>query len=137
MKRYLLDTAPQSAYVLGRPTAVALVSPWVARQEATTSVLVQAEAIEYFQGLADYRRSRARLLRVLNSIYPITIPLPIRERYGTIRRQMRPPQGPGLIGDIDTFIAATAFEFRLTLVTVDSDFTRVPGLDVMLVSLKP
>ena len=137
MTRYLLDTGPLSAYVLGRPTAVALVSPWVMRREATTSVLAHAEAIEYFQGFGDYRRSKVRLLRVLNSIYPLTIPMPVRERYGMVRRQLRPPHGPGLIGEVDTFIAATALEFGLTLVTIDSDFTRVSGLDVMLVSLKP
>ena len=137
MKRYLLDTAPLSAYVLGRPSAVALVAPWVARQVATTSVLAHAEAIEYFQGLAYYSRSRVRLFRVLNTIYPIMLPISVRERYGMVRRQLRPPHGPGIIGDIDTLIAATALEFGLTVVTTDSDFTRVPGLDVMLVSLKP
>jgi hypothetical protein len=33
--------------------------------------------------------------------------------------------------------AATALALDMTLVTTDSDFTRVPGLDVMLVTLKP
>jgi predicted nucleic acid-binding protein len=41
---------------------------------------------------------------------------------------MRPPYGSGLIGDIDTLIAATALHYGLTLVTTDSDFTRVPDL---------
>ena len=40
------------------------------------------------------------------------------------------PYGPGLIGDIDTLIAATALHYGLTLVTTDSDFTRVPGLQL-------
>jgi predicted nucleic acid-binding protein len=40
--------------------------------------------------------------------------------------------GPGLIGDIDTLIAATALAYDLTLVTTDSDFTRVPQLHLML-----
>ena len=44
---------------------------------------------------------------------------------------MRPPYGPGLIGDIDTLIAATAREHRLTVVTIDGDYTRVPSLSVM------
>jgi PIN domain len=44
----------------------------------------------------------------------------------------RPPYGPGLIGDIDTLIAATALEYDLTLVTTDSDFVRVPGLNLIL-----
>jgi len=44
---------------------------------------------------------------------------------------LRPPHGPGLIGDIDTLIAATALVYDLTLVTTDCDFTRVPQLHVM------
>jgi predicted nucleic acid-binding protein len=44
---------------------------------------------------------------------------------------LRPPHGPGLIGDIDTLIAATALVYDLTLVTTDNDFTRVPQLHVM------
>ena len=35
---------------------------------------------------------------------------------------------PGHIGDIDTVTAATASYYRLTLVTTDSDFARVPDL---------
>lgn len=54
------------------------------------------------------------------------------QRYAALRRQLRPPYGPGLIGDIDTLIAATALEYELALVTTDSDFTRVPGLSLLL-----
>jgi len=35
---------------------------------------------------------------------------------------------PRLIGDINTVIAANASYCRLTLVTTDSDFARVPDL---------
>lgn len=45
---------------------------------------------------------------------------------------MRAPYGTGLIGDIDTLIAATALERNLTVVTIDADFQRVPGLNVLL-----
>ena len=34
---------------------------------------------------------------------------PIMEQYADFRRAMRPPQGTGLIGDVDTLIAATAY----------------------------
>ncbi len=56
------------------------------------------------------------------------------ERYAEIRRVMRPPHGPGLIGDIDTLIATTALDNGLTLVTTDSDFKRVPDLSIMYIS---
>lgn len=34
------------------------------------------------------------------------------------------PHGLGLIGDVDTLIAATALEHWLTIVTLDGDFAR-------------
>jgi predicted nucleic acid-binding protein len=49
-----------------------------------------------------------------------------------IRRKLRPPHGKGLIGDIDTLIAATALERNLTVVTTDTDFQRVSGLKILL-----
>jgi predicted nucleic acid-binding protein len=48
---------------------------------------------------------------------------------------MRPPYGPGLIGDIDTLIAATALVHRLTVITLDHDFERVPGLSVTVLAI--
>jgi predicted nucleic acid-binding protein len=67
-------------------------------------------------------------------VSPYLLTYPIMARYAQLRRQLRPPNGPGLIGDIDTLIAATALERNLTLVTTDSDFQRVPGLQTMLVA---
>lgn len=57
----------------------------------------------------------------------------VMERYAELRRMMRPPHGLGLIGDVDTLIAATALERNLTVVTIDTDFQRIPGLQVMLI----
>jgi predicted nucleic acid-binding protein len=54
----------------------------------------------------------------------------ILERYADIRRQLRPPHGPGLIGDLDTLVAATALEHDLIVVSTDSNYERVPGLRV-------
>ena len=41
----------------------------------------------------------------------------------------------GLIGDIDTLIAATSLEHELTVITTDTDYTRVPGLSVQLLTM--
>ena len=60
---------------------------------------------------------------------------PAAERYAEVRRPLRAPAGPGLIGDIDTLIAAIALTERLTLVMMDGDFIRVPDLDLMLVAV--
>lgn len=132
MRRYLLDTAPVAAALQGRPVATALITPWLHRHEAATSTLVYAEVIEYLRGFGDFGRRRQELRRLLRAVTPYTPTYAILERYADLRRQLRPPHGPVLIGDIDTLIAATALDRDLTLVTTDTDFQRVPQLKLML-----
>lgn len=132
MRRYLLDTAPLAALLNARPSAVSLFTPWLTDHEAATSILAYAEVIEYIKGRSHFPRHRQALRTLLGEVYPYFLTYNILERYADIRRQLRPPHGPGLIGDIDTLIAATALERNLTIVTVDSDFQRVPGLKVMM-----
>ncbi len=132
MRRYLLDTAPLAAYLHNRPWAVQRVHPWIRDQEAATSILVYAEIVEYLRGKPEYDRRHAQLRVLLQEVYPYFLTYAIVERYADLRRQLRPPRGAGLIGDVDTLIAATALEHDLTVVTADSDFQRVPGLTVLL-----
>jgi hypothetical protein len=40
MRRYLLDTGPLAALLLGRPGATRLFTPWIRSQEAAMSILV-------------------------------------------------------------------------------------------------
>ena len=108
MRRYLLDTSPLAAYLLGRPRAVSLLDPWLTRHEAATSILVYAEVIEYLKGLPDFPTRRSQLRRQLQEIRPYLLTYAIVERYADLRRSMRTPHGTGLIGDVDTLIAATA-----------------------------
>jgi predicted nucleic acid-binding protein len=136
MRQYLLDSAPLAAYLNGRQVAVDLISPWIIRREAATSLLVYGEITEYLKGLAHFSRRHAQLRQLLREVYPYFLTYAILDRYADIRRQLRPPYGPGLIGDIDTLIAATALERGLTVVTTDSDFERVPQLKVMLMTLR-
>lgn len=131
MRRYLLDTPMVSAYLLSRPAALSLVTPWIQNGEAATSILVYGEVNEYIRGRADYPQLHAQLLELLKEIPPFFITYPIMRRYGEIRRSLRPTNS--LIGDIDTLIAATAMERNLTLVTTDGDFQRVPNLKLQVV----
>ena len=108
MRQYLLDTGPLAAYLLGRQRAVQTIDPWLDRHEAATSILVYGEVIEYLKSLPDFLTRRAQLRRQLREVRPYLITYPIMERYTDIRRALRPPHGPGLIGDIDTLLAATA-----------------------------
>jgi predicted nucleic acid-binding protein len=133
VKRFLLDTSILSAYLQGRPGVVSLVEPWVLRDEAATSIVVYGEVFEFISGQTTFDAYRRELRRLLRRSPPVLLTKSIVERYAVIRRQLRPPYGPGLIGDIDTLIAATAIEKSLTLVTTDSDFSRVPGLALQLI----
>ena len=131
MRRYLLDTTPLTAYLHARPAMVSLAQPWIRSREAATSILVYGESLEYLQGFADYPRRHTQLRRLLRAVVPVFIGHTVMERYATLRRQLRPPYGPGLIGDIDLLIAATALTHNLILVTTDSDFERVPDLQFL------
>jgi len=134
VRRYLLDTPLLAALLNGRRTAVDLVSPWISRQEVTTSILAYGEVVEYIKGLPGFTGRNTALRTLLRGTPPYFLTYQIMERYADIRRRLRPPQGPGLIGDMDTLIAATTLEHNLTLVTTDSDFQRISALQVMLVS---
>jgi len=131
MRLYLLDANIVAAYLLGKQEAGTLAHTWIHNDEAATSILVYGEVCEYLKGLTDVPKRLVALRTLLNKVYPYPLTYSSLEQYAEIRRAMRPPHGPGLIGDIDTLIAATALDNGLTLVTTDSDFTRVPKLSVM------
>jgi len=134
MKRYLLDTTVLGGYLLRRTVAVEIVEPWISRAEVATSILVYAEVVEYLRSLPDFPRRNDELRRLLKEVHAYTLTYSILERYSDLRRLLR-PRG-GLIGDIDTLIAATALDRNLIIVTSDSDYQRVPDLRVMKVDLK-
>lgn len=136
MNQYLLDTGPLTAFLLGRPAARTLIRRWSARREVVTSIVTYAEVVEYLKSFPNFTARRRELQAMLRRIAPLPLTYDVLERYADIRRQLRPPHGPGTIGDIDTLIAATALEHSLTVVTTDSDFRRVPGLKVQLVTLR-
>ena len=134
MRRYLLDAPLVAALLNNRPGAVTLVVPWISTGEAATSILVYGEVIEYVKGSPNYPRYQQGLRSLLRGVYPYFLTYGILERYADLRRQLRPPHGPGLIGDVDTLIAATALVRNLTVVTTDTDYRRVPGLTAMVLA---
>ncbi len=133
MRTHLLDTAILCEVLVRRTTTTAFVRKLILSASAATSVVVVGEALERVMGRDDYEVFRERLIQLQDVVYPYAIDFAVMERYAALRRSMRPPYGPGLIGDIDTLIAATAIEHGMTLVTMDRDFERVPGLDLLLV----
>ncbi|MBV9688628.1 MAG: type II toxin-antitoxin system VapC family toxin [Ktedonobacteraceae bacterium] len=136
MRQYLLDSNVLGAYLQGRPGVLSLAQTWIHNDETATSIVVYGEIMEYLKGFAEFRRYQAALRTLLRKVHPDPLTYALLEQYADLRRAMRPPYGPGLIGDIDTLIAATALHYRLTLVTTDSDFMRVPDISLMHLPLQ-
>lgn len=136
MRRYLLDTTPLTAYLKGVRSARELIGPWIMRRKAATSIFVFGEVTEYNKSFPDVARRQEHLPLLLREVPPYIPTFTILERYAELRRQLRLPHGPGLIGDIDTLIAATALEHGLTLGTTDTDYQRVPDLMLALLPRK-
>ncbi len=131
MSRYLLDTTPMTAYLFGRPQALARIGPWAAQHQAVSSIIVYGEIIEYLRGRPNFRDHQRAVRKLFQEIRPYVPTYGVLERYAEIRRALRPTVN--LIGDMDTLIAATALERNLTLVTSDSHFQRVPWLTVLVI----
>lgn len=106
--------------------------PWLLAHEAATSILVYGEVVEYIKPRPDFLTHYLGLRQLLGEVYPYLLTYSILERYADVRLRLRTPHGPGLIGDIDTLIAATALEHRVTVVTTDTDYERVPDLGFIL-----
>lgn len=85
---YLLDTGVLTAYLQQRPAIKALVDPWVQQGQATTSLLVYGEIVEYFHSLpnAPLRINQLRALVQVLGAHSLT--LAIEDRYATIRRAL-------------------------------------------------
>lgn len=130
MKTHLLDTTVLAALLNGRPTAVTLLTPLLTQHELATSMLVYGEVAELIQGYTNATQRQQDLELLLTEVYPYNLTYAILARYAALRRAMRAPHGSGVIGDVDTLIAATAIEHQLTLLTADADFERTPGLSL-------
>lgn len=132
MSLVLFDTTPFSAVFHNRPGVAQVLLPWIAGRQAATSMLAYGELIERLKGFSEYSSYRGGLCSLLRIVQPYALTYAVLERYADLRRQLRPPYGPGLIGDIATLIAATALVRGTAVVTTDHDFLRVPHLPVML-----
>lgn len=102
------------------------------RHQVATSIVVYGEVVEYIKGAASFPMRLLALRTLVEEIRPLDLDYPTMETYADLRRRLRPPHGPGLIGDMDTLIAATALQHDLVLVTMDRDFRRVPDLTLLL-----
>jgi predicted nucleic acid-binding protein len=128
---YLFDTNAISETFRPRPNAELV--RWLdglSREEQHTSTVVIAELY-----VAAYRSpAREKWLGrieklVLSRMTVLTFDLGCAHELGRLQAALRDAGAP--IGEVDTQIAATALQHRLTIVTAnDRHFRRVPGLVV-------
>jgi len=131
MSRYLLDTSPLTAFLMGYRKATSLISLWIASNEVATSILTYGETYEFIRGFANFPVMHAQLQDLLSGPIPAyNLTFSILSKYADIRRTLRPSNS--LIGDVDTLIAATALEYGFIVVTANQNhFQKVRGLNVM------
>jgi len=70
MRKYLLDTTPLTAFLLGRKRAVEMITPWLKEKEVVTSIVVYGEVDEYLKILHNYNLLHLQLRRQLQEIKP-------------------------------------------------------------------
>jgi tRNA(fMet)-specific endonuclease VapC len=123
---YLLDTCIL-IHLLERNPGVAARLPLLSTDVTLhASVISEGELLAGVQRLpADERTQETGMIRtLLKRITILAVTSSVAERYGRVRDQLRAGARN------DAWIAATALEHDLILVTDDKDFSRVPGLTV-------
>ena len=123
---YLIDSDWVVDYLKGQPAAVAFVDGLRPDGIAVSAVTV-AEVYEgIFRGGAA-ARDEALLLSFLRGIRVSTVDRRVARRFALARSYLR--DIGQMIGDPDIFIAATALQHDLILVTLNvRHFQRIPGL---------
>ena len=138
---YLLDTNHCSRIIFGDPTLIQQLQLH-SEADVATSVIVLGEL---FYMVAKSERTAANMQQVrafLNTIDLYPINLTIAEIYGSLKgklvttfgpkdkkqRRNFNPQNLG-VGDNDLWIAATAIQYNLTVVSADSDFQRIQQVE--------
>lgn len=125
---YLVDSDQVADYLKGREPAVVLLNR-LAVDGLATSAITYGEIYEGVQFGHDPAKSEHGFRAFLRGADVLSVTRSIAKRFatprGTLRRQGQP------IGDLDLFIAATALERSLVLVTRNiREFGRVPDLRV-------
>ena len=126
---YLFDTNAVSDAMIDHPKVLARMAAQLGR--LVTSVIVRGEIQYGLERLPAGRRRNALTLKaitVLAGLPAAQVTEPVADIYAVIR-QATESQGMAL-DDNDLWIAATALNLGVIVVTRDTDFAQVPGLQV-------
>lgn len=125
MSRILLDTSAYSAFMRGHAEAVAAIQ---GADEIVLSPVVLGELAAGFRRGGRRKRNEAELRRFRSSprVRSVVMDDETSERYAAILDGLRRTGTP--ISANDVWIAASAMQHGLLLVTADADFERVPQI---------
>lgn len=122
--RYLVDTNIVIAYFAGeRP----LLDRFETAAEVNSSVVTLGELVYGAMKSGRPRENLLRLERLRSAVTLLKCDAETSRRYGEVKNALRRKGRP--IPENDIWIAATALQHGLTLVSRDSDFQQVEGLD--------
>jgi predicted nucleic acid-binding protein len=127
MSRILLDTSGYSQYMRGHPD---LQDPVRRAAEVHLNAVVVGELLASFKKGSRTRQNEERLRRfvVTTRVRVLTVDAETAERYAAIKDYLRREGTP--IPANDLWIAATAFQHSLRVLTLDEHYLRVPQIIV-------
>ena len=127
---HLLDTDFVASFLKGIPRVVEFVRPMLF-EPAAISIVTFAEIYEGIRYGREPEKHESDFAEFLIPVQIVGLDERVAVRYAALRGELR-RQG-NLIPDNDLFIAATALEHDLTLVTGNRrHFDRVPGLRLLV-----
>lgn len=125
--RYLLDTNIVSD-LIRNPRGKAAARQEREGDDAVCTSIIVAAKLRYGAAKRGSPRLLALVEGVLANMPVLPFDMPADAEYAGIRAELEAAGKP--IGPNDTLIAAHAYALGLTLVTADSEFTRIRGLQV-------
>jgi tRNA(fMet)-specific endonuclease VapC len=126
--RYLIDSDVVAGYLKGQDSARILLEP-LFPDGLAISIITYAEVYEGVYYGRDRRRHEQGFRAFLRAVAVLYLTQVVARRYAVLRGRLR--QQGQLIDQPDLFIAATALQHDLILVTRNRQhFERVPGLQL-------
>ena len=126
MITHLLDSDRLIDYLDDRRDARSLLAPFIEARQIATSIIVLGEIHEGLLGDAQRSLKLSSLNDFLGAVPALTIDPATAQVFADIRSALR--RSGQIINDHDIWIAATALQHDLTLISRDRHFDRIPGL---------
>lgn len=126
MITHLLDSDRLIDYLDDRRDARSLLAPLIMARQIATSIIVLGEIHEGLLGDAQRALKLSSLDDLLGAVPALTIDSATARVFADIRFALR--RTGQIINDHDIWIAATALQHDLTLISRDKHFERIPSL---------